>query len=181
MNRQMFIDKVNEIGIPELMIQAIITEDDIGAVLRIHLLCEQLSEAWICSACEAENFFGEGDFVVRMNCSDKFKLTRNLGIPAPLYSCLKIINKIRNGVAHRNDSVLITNESIDSLINILRNFNSGNPSDNLTIDAPLRYMDSNGLESRIHSVYDDDTPNRIKLFICFSFLMSKLIFSINNE
>lgn len=36
MNKQMFIDKTNEIEIPKLMIQAIITEDDIGAVLRIH-------------------------------------------------------------------------------------------------------------------------------------------------
>ncbi|MBS0918519.1 hypothetical protein [Providencia rettgeri] len=45
MNKQIFIDKVNEIGVNKLLMQAIRTEDDIGAVLRIHLLCEQLAEA----------------------------------------------------------------------------------------------------------------------------------------
>lgn len=181
MNKQMFVDKANEIEIPKLMIQAIITEDDIGAVLRIHLLCEQLAEAWICAACDADNFFGEGDYSVRINCSDKFKLARNLGLPASIYSCLRIINKIRNDVAHKHNFDLIPQSSIDSLINLLKDFRAGDSPDSLTINASLVYRKADGSSSEEHSVHNENTPNRIKLYICFSLIMHWLIFSIGND
>ncbi|MGG4610168.1 hypothetical protein [Providencia sp. Me31A] len=179
MNKQIFIDKLAETDSVELMIQSIFTEDDIGAVLRIHLLCEQLSEAWICAACDANNFFGEGNYTIRMNCSDKFKLVKNLGLPEQLCSCLRIINKIRNNAAHQIGRELIPNESIDSLIKILREYKADNPSDDLSIDSPLETYNEDGTISGNYSILDKGTPNRIKLFICYVVLYKKIIFSIN--
>lgn len=181
MNKQMFINKVNEIGVNKLLIQAIQTEDDIGAVLRIHLLSERLSEAWICAACDADNFFGEGNYSVRINCSDKFKLARNLGVPDELYSALKMINSIRNNLAHGSGHNLISDESIDKLVNLLKGFQLENQSNKWGVDVPLLVNGQDGLTSCEYSIYDKNTPNRIKLYICFSFLMSRVLFFLGIE
>ncbi|ATG17188.1 hypothetical protein CO695_13110 [Providencia alcalifaciens] len=181
MNKQMFEDKIAKIGAAKLMIQAIRTEDDIGAVLRIHLLCEQLSEAWICAACNADNFFGEGNYSVKINCSDKFKLARNLGIPDTLCSGLKMINAIRNNLAHGSGHNLISDESIDKLVNLLKGFQLENQSNKWGIDVPILVNSQDGLTSYEYSIYDKNTPNRIKLYICFSFLMSRVLFFLGIE
>lgn len=181
MNKQMFINKVNEIGVNKLLMQAIRTEDDIGAVLRIHLLSEQLSEAWICAACDAGNFFGEGNYSVRINCSDKFKLARNLGVPDALYSALKMINSIRNNLAHGSGHNLISNESIEKLVNLLKGFQLENPADAWQIDDPLLVKSKDGSTITEYTIYDENTPNRLKLFICFAFLMSRLAFYLEIE
>ncbi|WP_272577019.1 MULTISPECIES: hypothetical protein [unclassified Providencia] len=181
MNKQIFIDKVNEIGVNKLLMQAIRTEDDIGAVLRIHLLSEKLAEAWICAACDADNFFGEGNYSVRINCSDKFKLARNLGVPDELYSSLKMINSLRNNLAHGSGHNLVSDESINKLVNLLKGFQLENQSDKWNIDAPLLVRDQDGLAVNEYSINDKNTPNRVKLFICFAFLMSRLAFYLGIE
>ncbi|MEQ5709909.1 hypothetical protein ABN327_20030 [Providencia huaxiensis] len=178
MNKQMFVDKISAIELPKLMIESALTEDDIGTVLRIHFLSEQLADAWICAACNAENFFGEGNFSVRINCSDKFKLARNLGLPDPIYSCLKIINKIRNNIAHGNGEIAIPTDAIEKMVGLLKSFRVGNDTDNLSIEAPVGITNIEKSSKVIYSITDPDTPNRVKLFICFSFLVPKLSFSI---
>ncbi|MDE9448174.1 hypothetical protein KKJ04_22405, partial [Xenorhabdus bovienii] len=67
MKTQIFADQIGELNLPELSLQAVLTDDIIGSILRIHLMCEQLLESWICAACNQKNFFGNGKDRIRIN------------------------------------------------------------------------------------------------------------------
>ncbi|MBC8955048.1 hypothetical protein [Xenorhabdus sp. PB62.4] len=178
MNPQIFADQIGELALPELTLQAALTDDVIGSVLRIHLMCEQILEFWICAACNQENFFGDGNKRIRINFETKLNIARNVGLPVPLYNCTKIINKIRNEVAHDHDFKDIPNDKISNLVNLLNSYRLDTPADKYSDELPMKVSNDDGSVKGIYSINDPETPNKAKLFICFTMLKLKIFFTI---
>ncbi len=83
------------------IINALDSDDIIGTVLRLHLMCEQALEARICAICNQENLFGKNSnesFIIEFDTKAKMALA--LGLNKTLFNLIKKINKIRNEFAH---------------------------------------------------------------------------------
>ena len=83
------------------VINALDSDDVIGTVLRLHLMCEQALEARICAICNQENLFGRnsnGNFIIEFD--SKAKMALALGLNKTLFNLIKKINTIRNQLAH---------------------------------------------------------------------------------
>lgn len=83
------------------------TNDEIGAVLRIHLICEQFLELYICSICNQEKMFwfqekeDKEEQKITISFDHKLKMAKTLGLPDWGYKIFTNVNKIRNRLAHR--------------------------------------------------------------------------------
>ncbi|MDE1486771.1 hypothetical protein KKI90_10275 [Xenorhabdus bovienii] len=174
MNPQLFVNQIGELNLPELTLQAALIDDVIGSILRIHLVCEQLLESWICAACNQGDFFGDGNKRVRINFETKLNISRNVGLPAPLYNSIRIINKIRNEVAHDHYFKDIPNDKIRNLVNFLDGYRLDCPTDKHSDEMPMKIFNEDGSVKSSYSFNDPDTPNKIKLFTCFIMLQTKL-------
>ena len=95
------------------------SEDDIGVVLRLHLVTEKIIEAWCCAASNNHNFFDGFGENVTMSYAAKLKLATNFGLNEFSYQELKVVNKIRNARSHQIDNSEITNEEINKLITLI--------------------------------------------------------------
>lgn len=80
-----------------VFIAAAETEDEIGCVLRLHLLIERLLTFYV----EAKRKGPIADYVPSpRNYAAKLSLSVLLGCPIPLAAVMKQINKMRNELAH---------------------------------------------------------------------------------
>lgn len=104
----------------ERLESAITSEDDIGVVLRGHLLTERLIETWCCAASGNKNFFDGFGENITLSYLAKLKLAFNFGLSEFSYNELKKINKIRNNGAHKPDDTLLTDENINGLIELIK-------------------------------------------------------------
>ena len=83
------------------------TNDEIGAVLRIHLICEQFLELYICSICNQEKMFwfqekkDKEEQKITISFDHKLKMAKTLGLPDWGYKIFTNVNTIRNRLAHR--------------------------------------------------------------------------------
>lgn len=137
-------------------------KDDLLVVLRIHLMCENLLEAWICAS------IGESDFFVhpkelRLTFSNKLGIAYNLKLPKPAYDFFKKINQVRNKfshkIEHRDITVGLASE-LESTITKLVPHN-----------APKITISEDNKE--IYSIDDPSTPERVKLCLLF------IVFQLN--
>lgn len=91
------------------------SEDDIGVVLRAHLITEAMIEAYCCAMTSNERLFegfGEG---VTLTYAAKLQLAANLGLNEHSIAELKRLNKVRNVRSHQIDNTAITDAEIESL------------------------------------------------------------------
>lgn len=161
MNFKVFMEVAKVDVIPNSIIQIFSTTDNIGAVLRSHLICEQLAEAWVCGVCNNEHVFGSEDDRVKVECNAKLKIAKNLGMPISLYNAMKQLNKIRNMFAHTHQSD-IEERSIISIADNVRN---------MTVDKTLCDMDNPTIHiynedtsiSKTYTFNDPSTPQNLKL------------------
>ncbi|MDX7988643.1 hypothetical protein FE392_15105 [Xenorhabdus sp. 12] len=151
--------------------QAILTDDVIGSVLRIHLMCEQILESWICAACNQKDFFGDGDKRrIRINFETKLNIARNVGLPEPLYNSIQIINRIRNTIAHNHECKEIPSDKIIALVNFLDSYRLDIPAGKHSSEMDMQVFNEDGSVKGSYSFSDPETPNQIKLFACFLML-----------
>lgn len=135
------------------------SEDDIGVVLRVHLLTEKMLEAWCCAASDNPLFFdGFGEYL-SMSYMAKLKLATNFGLNQFTYNELKFINKIRNARSHQIDNAAITDAEINSLMNLIRD---GGQSELVSSGDFGIWVDGRGL-----SVNDSSLTNREKFIAIF--------------
>ena len=87
------------------------TKDLIGAVLRIHFCLEEFLNVWSSKITKCENFF---DFSNRVSFEMKLSISKKLGLPDELHAVFKIINKIRNKLAH-NTNIEISDQDLDDI------------------------------------------------------------------
>lgn len=169
MNAEIFMNYYTEIDIPDLMERAMVSEDDIGSVLRIHLLCERMIEAWICAHCSCPTFFGAGDSKVRIECSDKIAMAYNLGMDRRLYSTFKTINSLRNALAHNPNQQSIPAPKIQSMAATLGEYMREHGEDISQVRVATFAPD--GAQTLEISLASDNSHNRMKLYLIFGSLM----------
>ncbi|AUV26652.1 hypothetical protein HV265_08775 [Citrobacter sp. RHBSTW-00678] len=163
MNFYVFMNVAQFDVVPDSMIQIMSTTDNIGAVLRSHLICEQLAEAWVCGICNNENVFGTADDRVKIECNAKLKVARNLGLPIPLYNAMKRLNTLRNLFAHTHQADISDNV----IASITDNIRSMSPDRTLVglADPEIEIYDEDGSVQGRHLFSSTATPGRIKLAV----------------
>lgn len=155
------------LGQREKFLAACQTEDDIGVVLRLHLLLEKDLEAWCICATENENIFQGFGENLSLDFAAKAQLAHNLGLSEDLHKVIKRLNKVRNSRAHQVENFSITSSEIDSL-SALVGFNY--PPNLLEMDAFLAKID----DGPIYSFKSSETPLRIKFMMLFSMLKMRM-------
>ncbi|MFC2541171.1 hypothetical protein [Neisseria sicca] len=91
----------------EILDQIRDTNDEIGTVLRIHLICEQFLEIYICSICNQEKLFcfqekaNSEEQKITISFDHKLKMAKSLKLPDWGYNIFVNVNTIRNRLAHR--------------------------------------------------------------------------------
>ncbi|MCL6325000.1 hypothetical protein [Pectobacterium polaris] len=176
MNIQSFINHYGNIDIAPAMIAIARSEDDLGVVLRVHLLCEKFLEAWICGITGYDNLFVEapqsGDF--NMEFFQKLKMCQLTGLPDNAYRAMKKINDVRNSFAHRISTRSIQNGDIDSISHHVGTLSNSYLSFPLS-EYEARIRNENTDDWAVYSLVSVDTPNRIKL-MCLHGALSQCLF-----
>lgn len=177
MNCQIFIDLITKRIQPSQILESIICTDLLGSVLRSHLICENLVEAWVCAACSQADLFGDENNRIVIEFETKLRIARNVGLPKSIYESFKIINRIRNNLAHNLHLNDICQKHIDSLYDNINNYMIE------TDDTPLQkcYMnefDENGMLKQCYLVTDKSTPNQKKLSIIVLTIFRKVMSTV---
>ena len=179
MNFNIYMEIAGDDKFNQSFIEASASSDAIGIVLRMHLMCELLAEAWACAACNQKDLFVDGEQTIRIECDAKLKLARNLGMPKPLYNAMKVINKVRNKFAHQPSSI-ITEAEICSIADNLLNM----PNHDMSLNDDgfgIKTLNADGTP-KCEYVYKN-APFEIKLLILTSrvFYLTTLSASQNND
>ncbi|MBA4819470.1 hypothetical protein OLZ33_08585 [Pantoea ananatis] len=154
-------------GQHEKFIAAAETEDDIGTVLRLHLLLEKDLEAWCACATGNGNIFKGFGENLGLDFAAKNQLAHNLGLSEELYKVIKRMNKLRNARSHQIDNSEITNSEIASLTSLI----SANYPSNL---LPMNEFQAQINKGIIYNFISEETPNRIKFLMLFSMLKMRM-------
>ena len=122
----------------KMFIDAAETEDEIGCLLRVHLMTEQLLDFYI-----AEKSRGETrTYTTASTFGPKLGLAVAFGFPLPLAASSYQLNKIRNDVAHRKtdtvskDQVKQFGRCVNRISEIDENFS---PVERRYIQVPKRH------------------------------------------
>lgn len=154
----------------ERLVAAIDIDDDIGVVLRAHLITENMLEAWCCAATNTSTLFDGFGESLTMSYMAKLKLASNLGLNQHSYNELKLLNKIRNIRSHRVDDSEVTNKEIDNLVRLIKTGDS----------AHLLSAENVGIKinDRGFSLNDTSLPNRQKLIAALGIIIYGVISQI---
>lgn len=138
------------------IITAMNTNDEIGAVLRIHFMLENFIELWCNKISKNEDFF---NFRPRPSFSLKLEIAKKLGLNAEMARFIKTFNTIRNDMAHQKENFLST-DIFDSLRHALDSMPSygeklipkiGNPKWSIEIEQQRFTWDSPNI-SNVHKL-----------------------------
>lgn len=175
MNARIFMDYCSAIDISDLLAKASLSDDEIGTVLRLHLLCERMVEAWICACCDSVELFGDGKNKVRIECDAKIAMAGNLGIPPELVKALKTFNSLRNDIAHNLTAQEIQDAKIQSLKDTLQGYFRQHPIEPSLEESKVGIFDAEGKLTEEVTLESDSSKNRLKLVLLFSKLMHSLM------
>ncbi len=155
------------LGQYEKFLAACETEDDIGVVLRLHLLLEKDLEAWcMCASGNGSIFRGFGENL-SLDFAAKAQIAHNFGLSAELLKVIKRFNKARNARSHQIDNLEITDEEIASLSSFI---SVGYPENLL----PMNEFQAQIGEGPAYPFSDKNTPNRIRFLMLFSMLKMRM-------
>lgn len=148
--------------------------DDLGVVLRLHLVTESFLEAFICSAIRKEDLF-ENDpkdgRAFKLNYFKKLEFASRFGLPQPTFKALDKLNQLRNNLAHKIQNDFIENSVIDSLSSHIKSI-GGEDKVRLS-DERAEFFNPDGSKKGTYHLNGSDTPNRIKLMILISSLIRR--------
>lgn len=143
------------------------SQDDIGVMLRAHLLLEKSLEAWCICASGNDMFFADFGPDTVLNFAAKNQLAKNFGLSESLRKFISKFNRFRNDRAHRIESMDIQQNEIDSLTSLMR---CDYPEDMLSMDV----FGLEVAESRKVYFKDNSTSLRDKLIMLFSMLLIRM-------
>lgn len=155
----------------ERMTSALKSEDDIGVVLRIHLLTENMLEAFCCAASNNQKFFDGFGESLNMSYAAKLKLALNFGLSEFSYNELKLVNKIRNARAHKIDNAEISDKEIEDLMKLIR---KGGQED-LVDSKPFGIM----VDDKKIFLNDPNNSNRDKFIAVFGAIVYRVTSLVN--
>lgn len=148
--------------------------DDLGVVLRLHLVTESFLEAFICSAIRKEDLFDtepkEGR-VFKLNYFKKLEFASKLGLPLPTFKALDKLNQLRNNLAHKIQNDFIESSVIESLSSHVKSI--GGEDKVPLADEAAEFFNEDGSKRATYFLKDTDTPNRVKLMILISSLIRR--------
>lgn len=145
------------------------TDDDLGCLLRIHLMTENMLEAWCCSASNNPLFFKDFGANLTMSYIAKLKLASNFGLNSFSYNELKEINKIRNAHSHQIDNYAISDLEISTLMKLIRKGDQ-----NELVDSPSCGI---WVDEKMILLNDQTITNRQKLVA----ILGLIIFRVSNQ
>lgn len=172
MNTFIFRKLFDSDSVTNAMIASTESKDDLGVVLRLHLITETFLEAFICSAIKNESLFStEGGRPFKLNYYKKLEFAAKLGLPQSSFKALDKLNTLRNNLAHQIQTDFINDSIIESLSSFVRNIDG---------DATLplheemaEFFNEDGSQRARYSFKSTDTPNRVKLIILVSSLIRR--------
>lgn len=121
---------------------ALLSEDEIGVVLRAHLIIESDLMVWLACASRNNIFFNSvKGKSLNISFNAKNMLARNFGLSFECYDAIAQLNKIRNSLAHGVALTPLKQSDVDSLHgNLSKNF----PKHLTPINEfPVEYMGGN--------------------------------------
>jgi len=183
MNPVIFIKIFGQVDISKLILSTNRNEDELGSVLRIHLLCERLLDAWIAAQLDKENLFeNSAGEKIKFNPSYAMKLglAKKLGLHEGLCTCLQKINKIRNSFAHRYDCNPLSETDMKSMASILKTIPLPGKVKKID-DVEFIILDEGGQQIAKYLFDDDKTPNRIRLTIIFANILARIVVVAGEE
>lgn len=148
-------------------------DDDLGATLRVHLIAEQIIDAWICAACNQEKLLkykeGANETNINISFSNKLKMASSLNLPKPIFNALNSINKLRNKFAHdiSHSTISISDIEINKLENILNDY-----TPDFRQLCNIQFMNQ---EPSFTVEYEKVTQNKEKLALIVAFIQYDLI------
>ncbi|HCN5210835.1 hypothetical protein [Leclercia adecarboxylata] len=143
-------------------------EDELGSVLRIHLLSERMLEAWIAARIEVEDLFtsiSSEKLNFKINYVNKLALAKKLGFNTAACTMLAKINSLRNKFAHSHDCAPID----DSVIATMKQALDSIPKHEKIFEIEdqkftFKPQDSNPI---IYEFNSKQTSNRVKLIMLY--------------
>ncbi|EOI1327382.1 TPA: hypothetical protein ACIJOS_001870 [Citrobacter koseri] len=148
------------------------SEDDIGVVLRLHLITEKIIEAWCCAASNNPKFFDGFGENLTMSYAAKLKLASNFGLNDFSYQELKEINRIRNARSHQIDNAQITDKEIQKMIT---HISEGGQKDLIEDEKFGIWVDGQGIH-----LNKDGIPNREKFIAILAGVIHRITKQANN-
>ncbi len=122
------------------IIAAAETEDEIGTVLRLHLVIEEFLKFYLSRKRigEIATYTNEPKYF-----AGKLYLSVAFGLPIPIARVAHQINKIRNNLAHKREGLTINPVDIKELarrVNLLSEIDSSfTPVENQSAELPVKY------------------------------------------
>jgi len=155
-------------------ISASLSEDDLGVLLRVHLLSERFLEAFISASIDKGDLYhgatkdkekSERGYFSKLNTA------KELGLPEATFEALRELNSARNEAAHQLDSDSI---KIDLILALEEWANK--ITDHTDVDLTqhgMRTADKNGKQLNRYDYASAETPLRVKLLILYSCLIRR--------
>jgi len=174
MNFEIFQTLFGRQSVANALISSSESSDEIGVVLRMHLVTESFLEAFISAAVNNVDMFSAeptDKVILRLNYQSKLGLALKLGLPLPAYKAMDRLNTMRNKLAHRIDNELIDESVLESLSTHVKSIQCGE-SHHLSEEG-AEFFNSDGSSRSVHKLSDPATPNRIKLMIIISALIRR--------
>jgi len=176
MNIFIFLKLFDTNSVNKAFIASTDSSDDLGVVLRMHLITESFLEAFICSAFQKKDLFEieskEGK-AFKLNYFKKLELATKLGLPLSTYKALDKLNVLRNSLAHKIDNDFIGNSVIESLAFHVKSIGG---EDKVSLaEEGAEFFNKDGSKRATYHFNDSKTPNRVKLMILISSLIRRTI------
>lgn len=174
MNKNIFQTLFGQEHIANAIISSSESKDDLGVVLRLHLVTENYLEAFICAAIGKEDLFdtepSEGK-AFKLNYYKKLELASKFGLPISSFKAFDKLNSLRNSVAHRIQTDFIDDAVIASLTSHVTSID-GN-TDSPLVEQSAEFFNGDGSSRELHHLNSNNSPNRIKLMIIVSALIRR--------
>ena len=183
MNGRIFISIYGDIDIAKAFTSISDNEDELGCILRVHLLSERLLDAWISAKINIEDLFENSaneKFKFRPSFSLKLALAKKLDFPVELIQCLQALNSKRNDFAHRYDCDPISDIDIEKMASSIRRCQA--PENVIPIDEiQFQVFDKYGNPLQPYPFSSPQTPKRIKLAIIYSCVLIRVMAIVTRE
>lgn len=149
-------------------------QDDIGVVLRLHLLTEQVVENFICAVCNQPNMFwfieGKNESKITVSYDHKLKIAKTLGLPDAVYKVFQRLNTMRNKLAHRIGHGTIDSGALEGLMDVVKNEIEPKMGTPLSKTWWLDFNELGEIKSQLFFVDAESDCGKLALLVRYTFI-----------
>lgn len=175
MDPQIFYSIFDSDKVVNTMIKVSESEDDLGFLLRLHLISETYLEALSSSALRKIDLFSdepEDGVHLRLGFPAKATLALKLGMPIAAYRAFAALNSFRNKAAHQINREILDDDFIKKIFELVSSVGTYG-KDELRKHGAIFYNDDKSIREKF-MYCESKTPNRIKLLILMSALYVRI-------